>query len=230
MIILGSSSGISQEILKELNKDYDIICLYNNTKPLKFKKAKYLKANLNKITEVKKTIIKLKKKIINEKKIILLNFSSVKIDKISINIKKAELLKTFNINFFSFFYIIQGVLPIMLKKKWGRIINFSSTGGAAGEIGTLLYTTSKNASMAMIRIMAKEYAKFNINFNTIKLGNFNVGMYKKLPPKVKNKILKAIPNEKTGNKNNILNAIKFIVNSDYVNGSEVSVDGGYEVN
>jgi 3-oxoacyl-[acyl-carrier protein] reductase len=156
-----------------------------------------------------------------------LNLAATKIDKISINIKKKELEETFNVNCFSLFYIIQAILPNLIKNKWGRVINFSSTGGLAGEIGTLLYTSSKNASLGMMGVLSKEFAKFNVTFNTIILGNFDTGMYKKLKEKAKENILKKIPSGKTGDIKSIFNAIEFIVNSDYVNGAKISVDGAF---
>jgi len=79
----------------------------------------------------------------------------------------------------------------------------------------------------MIKVLSKEYAKFNITFNTIKLGNFNIGMYNRLKEKTKDDILKKIPSGKTGDIKNIFNAIEFVIKSDYVNGSEIAVDGGF---
>jgi 3-oxoacyl-[acyl-carrier protein] reductase len=171
--------------------------------------------------------IKLKKIISLEKKIIFLNLAAIKIDKISIYIKKREMNQSFNVNYFSFFYIMQSILPSLIKNKWGRIINFSSTGGINGELGSLLYTSSKYASLGMMKVLSKEYAKFNITFNTIKLGNFDVGMFKKLGNRTKENILKRIPSGKTGDIKNIYNAIKFIIYSNYVNGAEIAIDGGF---
>lgn len=115
----------------------------------------------------------------------------------------------------------------MIKNKWGRVINISSTGGLAGDKGTLLYTSSKNASLGIMRVMSQEYAIFNITFNTLLLGNFNFGMFKLLNKKIQDKVLKKIPSKKTGKVVNIYNAIKFLINSDYVNGASIKIDGGY---
>ena len=115
----------------------------------------------------------------------------------------------------------------MMKNKWGRVINFSSTGGAEGEIGTLLYTSSKNASHSMVKVMSKEFAQFDITFNTINLGNFNTGLYKKLDLRKRNKIIEKIPSKKTGDFKDIYNAINFLIQTPYATGSAVNVDGGY---
>ena len=116
----------------------------------------------------------------------------------------------------------------MMKNNWGRIINISSTGGASGEKGTMLYSMSKNATHGIMQVMSKEYGKFNITFNTLKLGNFNYGLFKKLDKNLQKKILEKIPSKKTGDVKNIFFAIEFLMNSDYVNGSSINIDGGYK--
>jgi len=80
----------------------------------------------------------------------------------------------------------------------------------------------------MMRVFSKEFAKFNITFNTIKLGNFDAGVYKKLTKIAKANLIKKISSKKTGDINSIYNAIEFIINSNYVNGTEVSVDRGFD--
>ena len=228
IIISGASGGIGQLLIKKLSKKFKILCIYNQKKPKFTKTANCLKIDYDEPSKIKNASIRLKKMTLSEKKIIFLNLAAVKIDKLSIQINKNEINKTFNVNYFSLFYLVQAILPNLIRNKWGRVINFSSTGGLAGEVGTLLYTSSKHASAGMMKVFSKEFAKFNITFNTIKLGNFDAGMYKKLTKNAKANILKKIPSEKTGDVNSIYNAIKFIIGSNYVNGSEVSVDGGFD--
>ena len=227
IIISGASGGIGKLLIKKLSEKFKILFIYNKNKPRFAKTDKYLKIDYDEASKIKNISIKLKKMILSEKKIIFLNLAAIKIDKLSIQINKNEMNKTFNVNYFSLFYLVQAILPNLIRNKWGRVINFSSTGGLAGEVGTLLYTSSKHACTGMMKVFSKEFAKFNITFNTIKLGNFDAGMYKKLTKSAKANILKKIPSEKTGDVNSIYNAIKFIIGSNYVNGSEVSVDGGF---
>ena len=224
IIITGSGGGIGSQIIKYFPKNSKIIALYNKNKPKKTARIKLIKIDLKNVIKTKS---KLTKFLRNNDKIIFLNLASIKNDKVSYGITKNEMQESFEVNSFSFFLITQTILPFMLRKKWGRIINFSSTGGLKGDQGTLLYTASKYSTLGMIKVLSQEYAKFNITFNTLKLGNFNTGMYKKLNNKIKKKILEKIPSGKTGNVINIYNAIKFILSSDYVNGSTISIDGGY---
>tara|TARA_B100000767_G_scaffold159995_1_gene150129 strand:+ start:167 stop:865 length:699 start_codon:yes stop_codon:yes gene_type:complete len=226
ILILGASSGIATELNKFFYKKYPLYFFYFKNKPGYLKNTKAIKLDLQNLKKIKITLNKLK---IKNKKIIILNLATTKIDKISYNINNNDLEKSFKVNTFSFFNFVQFLLPKMIKEKWGRVINFSSTGGSAGEKGTLLYTTSKNATHGIIKVMSKEYAQFNITFNTIELGNFNFGLFKKLNPKMREKIISNIPSKKTGDIKDIYNAVHFIINSGYVNGSKINIDGGYTV-
>ena len=113
-----------------------------------------------------------------------------------------------------------------MKNNWGRIISASSAGGIAGDKGTILYSMSKNATQSMMKVMSKEYGKFNITFNTLKLGNFDYGLFQKLDKNFQKKLLEKVPSKKTGDIKNISNAIDFLIKSDYVNGSSINIDGG----
>ena len=223
-IFIGSNSGIGQEVLKLPLGNEKIIALYRNKKPnIKNKNIKFKKFDL-KNNDFSNLISFLDKQ--KDKKITLVNFSSIKNDKLSIQITNREFKDTFDINLFNYFNLIQKILPLLMRNKWGRIINISSTGGLRGEIGTSLYTSSKNASLGLFKVLSREYAKFNITFNTISLGSFNTGMFKKLNKKIQSQIIENIPSKKNGSFHNIVNGIKFLKNSNYVNGSIIKIDGG----
>jgi len=226
IVILGGSSSLASNLLSSLAEKDRVLCFYNRNRPqIKKKNIEYFKLNLEnfKLSDLVKNNFSKK---IKNKKITLINFASIKIDKLSLFVSDNELNKTLNINFVSFFKIIKFLLPKMIGKKWGRVISVSSTGGMRGDKGTFLYTSSKHASLGMIKSMSKEYGKYNITFNTINLGNFNYGLFKKLSKNKKEKILSSIPSNKTGDIQNIHNAINFIIKSNYVNNSEISIDGG----
>lgn len=225
LILLGASSGIAQELLKYFKNSYEIYAFYNTNIPKENNSAYIKKIKLDLLNN-KELFRKIKKINLQNSKIIIINFATIKLDKISLYINQKDINKTFQINTFSFLKILQIILPFMMKCKWGRVINISSTGGLTGDKGTLLYSSSKNATHSMIKVMSKEYSTFNITFNTLSLGHFNFGLFKLLKKDTKKEILKKIPSHKTGNVKNIYNAIKFLIDSDYVNGSIVKIDGG----
>ena len=225
IFLFGASSGIASELIKFFKKKYIIYAFYNQKKINS--KIKIRKIKLNQLYN-KEIFAKLKKINLKSPKIIVVNFASIKIDKLLLDINDKDINQTYQINTFSFLKILQILIPFMIKHKWGRVINISSTGGLAGEKGTLLYSSSKNASLSMMRVLSQEYGAFNITFNSLILGNFDYGLFKLLKQNLKNEILKKIPSRKTGKIINIYNAIKFLIESDYVNGSSIKIDGGYQ--
>ena len=224
ILFFGSSGGIGQELNKILIKKYKVISFYNKTRISK--KGKLTK----KINFLSNKDINNISKIVNldNYRIIILNFASIKIDKLSLYVEEKDYKKTMEINVNGFFKVINKVIPFMMKNKWGRVINVSSTGGILGDKGTILYSMSKNATLSMMRVMSKEYGKFNITFNTLKLGNFNLGLFKKLNKEYRKKLLNKVPSKKTGDIKDILFAIDFLIKANYVNGSSINIDGGLE--
>jgi len=223
-IFLGANSGIAKKLLNYSFGNEKIIALYRSNKPnISKKNILYKKFNIKERTFDK--LIKLINKN-DDKKIVLVNFSSIKIDKLSLHLNKKLFQETFEVNLFGYFNFIKFILPYMIKNNWGRVINISSTGGLRGDVGTSLYTSSKNATTGLFKVLSKEYARFNVTFNTISLGSFNTGMFEKLPIHLKKKIIENIPSKKNGNCQNIVNGIKFLKKSDYVNGSIINIDGG----
>ena len=192
ILFFGSSGGIGQELNKILIKKYKVISFYNKTRISK--KGKLTK----KINFLSNKDINNISKIVNldNYRIIILNFASIKIDKLSLYVEEKDYKKTMEINVNGFFKVINKVIPFMMKNKWGRVINVSSTGGILGDKGTILYSMSKNATLSMMRVMSKEYGKFNITFNTLKLGNFNLGLFKKLNKEYRKKLLNKVPSKK----------------------------------
>ena len=74
----------------------------------------------------------------------------------------------------------------MINKNWGRIIHVSSIRVASG---TLSYSTTKHGLIGMSKVLAKEYAKFNITSNVISLGYFDTKMWKSLKSNIKKDLL-----------------------------------------
>ncbi len=225
ILFFGSSGGIGQALKKLLEKKYKVISFYNKNKISKNNSTKVEKFNFLENKDINKIskIINL-----NRYKIVILNFASIKIDKLSLHVGETDYKKTMEVNVKAFLKIINKVIPFMMKNNWGRIINVSSTGGVSGDKGTILYSMSKNATLSMMNVMSKEYGKFNITFNTLKLGNFNHGLFRKLNKDYRRKLLEKVPSKKTGNIKNILFAIDFLIKTDYVNGSSIKIDGGLD--
>lgn len=226
IIVTGASGGIGKKILKDLSNIDRVIGIYNSNKPqIKSisNKCKLYKVNLlnNKnIVEFTENFLQ------KEKKITIIHLASIKKNKLLINQSMDDIKKDFDLNFFSATFFSKLLIPIMVRNNWGRFIFFSSTGGEKGDVGTASYTSTKMATLGLSKVISKEYGKFNITSNVIRLGNFNTGMYKKLSKSKQKELVQLIPSKKLGDFKDIVSAIKLIIKSNYINGAEINIDGG----
>jgi NAD(P)-dependent dehydrogenase (short-subunit alcohol dehydrogenase family) len=124
------------------------------------------------------------------------------------------------------FIVTQALLPYMMEDFWGRVVHISSQGAMDGDIGTVAYSVSKTGLIGMSRVIAKEYARFQVTSNVLSLGGFEMGMFLQLSDKSKDNLRDKVPSKRLGNPSNIVNAINFLIKSEYVNGSTINIDGG----
>ena len=224
IILTGASGGIGQQIIKPLSKFDNIIGIYNSTKPkIDLKNVSFIKIDLLKEIEILKLIKKIKN---SNEKITLINCAGVKKDNLIINQPYKEWKSIIDLNLNTSFLLSKHLLKKMIFNRWGRVIFISSSGARDGDLGTGAYSSSKTGLIGLSKVISKEYGKYNITSNIIELGAFDTGMYKKLNQKIKNKIIEKIPSNKLGQKRDIINTIKFIIDTSFMNGSVVKIDGG----
>ncbi len=227
-LIIGASSDIGNEIAKDLVNYDNVILTYRNKKNIKkIKKTKYKiyyqKLDLTNYENVNKFFEKYSRLLKNIK---FINLATAKSDKLIINLNNKDIENVFKVNVLSNIFICKKLLPLMIKQKFGRFIFFTSKRASRGDIGISLYSSSKEAVSGFSKCLSKEYFDYNITSNCIKLGYFKTKLFEKIPNKIKLKLLNQIPNKKLGTLNNINNVIHTIIDSDYINGSIIDVDGG----
>jgi NAD(P)-dependent dehydrogenase (short-subunit alcohol dehydrogenase family) len=122
--------------------------------------------------------------------------------------------------------MIHALLPIMREQNWGRVVNFASVVAQSGVPGTTAYAASKAGLWGLSKSLAKENATKGITINSLNLGYFDVGMIKEVPADMQAKIKEQIPSGMFGHPDNIYNAIRFLIDSDYVNGTTIDLNAG----
>ncbi len=122
----------------------------------------------------------------------------------------------------------RAVLPSMLEKKAGKIINISSVIGIVGYPGDTIYGTSKAGIFGFTKSLAKEVATKGINVNAIAPGIISTDMNKSLDEATREKLLKSIPMRTMGEPEDIAEVVCFLAcGARYVTGQVWTVDGGY---
>lgn len=219
IIIIGAGSKISREIFKNKNQ-------FNIVGFSRFSKAKDVKEykveNFKGTKSIKKFLDKKK-----YKKIILIFMEAESNSKIIINKNSSEILREMKSNFINFHDIVKIALPHMLKQKWGRIIFCGSSGALKTDIGSAGYSASKYALLGYCKTLSKEYARYGVNSNYLSLGLFNTSLFTKLNKKTKDNLLNNTDTKSIGDFKSIFNAINFLINSNYVTGSIIPIDGGF---
>jgi len=227
IILTGASGGIGKELIPHLTKIDQVIGIYNSSKP-KSKPGSnltYVQLNIADSEEVEKFIETWKVELNKCKKLTVVHLAAAKIDGLAVNYSEEDWNLLMQVNLKAGFLLTKYLLPIMTRIRYGRNIFTSSRGALDGDVGAIAYSTSKAGILGLSKVLAKEYARFNITSNVLLLGAFETGMFNKLSTKSQQEIIKKIPSKKCGDISNIANAINFCIKSDYVSGSVISIDG-----
>lgn len=227
IILTGASGGIGKELIPHLTKIDQVIGIYNSSKPKleSGPNVTYVQLNIADSEEVKNFIETWKVELNKCKKLTVVHLAAAKIDGLAVNYSEEDWNLLMQVNLKAGFLLTKYLLPIMTRIRYGRNIFTSSRGALDGDVGAIAYSTSKAGILGLSKVLAKEYARFNITSNVLLLGAFETGMFNKLSTKSQQEIIKKIPSKKCGDISNIANAINFCIKSDYVSGSVISIDG-----
>lgn len=123
---------------------------------------------------------------------------------------------------------MQHVLPTMMEKKEGAIINISSVSGIAGNIGQSAYSGSKAAVIGMTKTVAKEAAAYGIRVNAVAPGFIEVGMSSQISDKLREMLVQQIPMKRQGKGEEVAKTVAFLASEDagYITGQVIEVNGG----
>ena len=159
---------------------------------------------------------------------VLVNNAGITKDGLILRMKEEDFDDVLDVNLKGTFNTTKSISSIMVRQKYGKIINISSVVGIAGNAGQCNYAASKAGVIGFAKSVARELASRNINVNVVAPGYINTDMTKNLPDKVKEEIIKSIPMKKIGNPKEVANLVLFLSSnlSDYITGQVINVDGG----
>lgn len=133
-----------------------------------------------------------------------------------------------NINYKSVLYVTHAVLPAMIKRNSGRIVNVASDAGKVGQSGEAVYAGTKGALIAWSKSLARELARFKINVNCTAPGPTDTPLEAEQDPEVVARTLKVIPFRRMAKPAEQAAMISFLCSPDasYITGQAYSVSGG----
>lgn len=145
-----------------------------------------------------------------------------------VKMDKADWDKDLAINLTGAFNTIKAVMPDMIGKKWGRIVNVSSVTGTMGGFGQCSYAATKAGLIGLTKTVALEGARNNITCNAVVLGVFDGGSFYEVAPEFRERIIKRVAMRRAGDPAELSNVIAFLASeeSSFVTGEAIEVSGG----
>jgi len=132
------------------------------------------------------------------------------------------------INLDGVFNVTRPILPGMLERGYGRIVNISSINGQKGQIGQANYSAAKAGMHGFTKALAQEVARKGITVNTVSPGYVATEMVMAVPEEVRDKIIAQIPVGRLGQPQEIAGAVAYLVSDEagFITGSNLSINGG----
>ncbi|MEM6281654.1 MAG: 3-oxoacyl-[acyl-carrier-protein] reductase [Chloroflexota bacterium] len=159
---------------------------------------------------------------------ILVNNAGTTRDNLIARMKVDDFDAVLNTNLRSAWVMSKAASRLMMRARYGRIINITSVSGIAGQAGQTNYSASKAGLIGLTKSLAREVATRGVTVNAVAPGFIETDMTADLPEDVTTELDKAIPLGRWGKTEDIAYAVAFLASerSGYITGTVLSVDGG----
>ena len=158
---------------------------------------------------------------------ILVNNAGITRDRTLKNMSFEQWEEVIRVNLNSVYTCTRAVLPLMLERKYGRIVNISSFVAMAGNIGQSNYAATKAGIIGFTKSVALEVARHGITVNAVCPGFTETDMLFEVPDNIQQRILDRIPMGRFGTSDEIAKCVRFIVaEAPYMTAQAISINGG----
>ncbi len=159
---------------------------------------------------------------------VLVNNAGITRDGLVARMKEDDWDAVLDTNLKGAFFCAKAASRLMMKQRWGRIINVTSVVGFAGNAGQVNYAAAKAGLVGLTKSMAREFASRNITVNGVAPGYIVTDMTSGLSAEIQAKIKGEIPLAELGSPEDVAGAVAYLASDDgrYVTGQVLHVNGG----
>lgn len=159
---------------------------------------------------------------------ILVNNAGITKDGLLVRMNENDWNMVLNINLKGAFTCTRLAAKIMMKQRYGRIVNIASVVGVSGNPGQANYSASKAGLIGLTKTAAKELAARNVTVNAVAPGFIETDMTAALSEKARTAMLDQVPMRRGGQPEDVAAAVKFLASDDaaYITGQVIHVNGG----
>jgi len=226
ILITGTRKGIGKELAEYyLSLNFNVIGCSRGKKTIFNDNYKHFELDVSDEKAVLKMVRATKKEF--EKIDILLNNAGIASMNHFLTTPCDTVKNIFNTNFLGTFIFSREVSKVMMKQKYGRIVNYTTVASALRLEGEAIYSASKSAIENFTQTISKELAPFNITVNAIGPTPIETDLIKAVPKdKIKDLLDKQAIN-RFGNIEDIINVIDFFIDdkSDFITGQVIYLGG-----
>lgn len=159
---------------------------------------------------------------------VLVNNAGVTADKLILRMQEADFDKVINANLKGAFFCCKTACKLMMRQRYGRIINLSSVVGLHGNAGQSNYAASKAGLIGLTKSLAKEFAARGVTVNAVAPGFIETDMTAAMSETAREAALSAVPAGRIGHAEEVAQAVAFLASAEaaYITGQVLCVDGG----
>ena len=159
---------------------------------------------------------------------ILVNNAGINRDRLLLRMKPEDFDAVLDVNLRGAFLCTRYVMPHLIKKRHGRVINMSSVVGLSGNPGQANYAAAKAGLVGFTKAVAREVASRNVTVNALAPGYITTGMVEDLSDEKRKQILDRIPMGRFGSAEEVAETVVFLSSdgAGYITGQVITIDGG----
>ena len=158
----------------------------------------------------------------------LVNNAGMTRDGLLMRMKRSDWEDVVQVNLTGAFLVTRAVVPLMVRARFGRIVNISSVVGLMGNPGHANYCASKAGLVGFSYSLARELAPRNITVNVVAPGFIETEMTAAMPESARAALLKQVPLGRAGSPREVAEGIVFLLSEEagYVTGTLLNISGG----